>query len=83
VQRPLGLRLLIYPGKGYSATFDVIARQTSEEPTGRKIASLVPHSEFHTLDDGGHLPWLDDPEYAGRLVTDFLDRRRTVELVNN
>jgi len=23
--RPLGLRLLIYPGKGYSATFDVIA----------------------------------------------------------
>jgi 2-hydroxy-6-oxonona-2,4-dienedioate hydrolase len=51
--------------------------------TGRKIASLVPHSEFHTLHDGGHLPWLDDPEYAGRLVTDFLDRRRPVELVNN
>jgi pimeloyl-ACP methyl ester carboxylesterase len=51
--------------------------------TGRKIASLVLHSEFHTLDDGGHLPWLDAPEYAGRLVTDFLDRGRTVELVNN
>jgi pimeloyl-ACP methyl ester carboxylesterase len=47
--------------------------------TGRKIASLVPHSEFHTLDEGGHLPWLDDPEYAGRLVTDFLDRRRIAE----
>jgi 2-hydroxy-6-oxonona-2,4-dienedioate hydrolase len=44
--------------------------------TGRKIASLVPASEFHTLVDGGHLPRLDDPEYAGRLVTEFLDRRR-------
>jgi len=42
--------------------------------TGRKIASLVPDSEFHTLQGGGHLPWLDDPELAGRLVTDFLDR---------
>lgn len=51
--------------------------------TGHKIASLVPDSEFHTLTDGGHLPWLDDPEYAGQLVTDFLDRCRTVEVVNN
>lgn len=42
--------------------------------TGRKIASLVADSEFHTLAGGGHLPWLDDPEYAGRLVSDFLDR---------
>lgn len=41
--------------------------------TGRKIAALVPYSEFHTLADGGHLPWLDDPEYTGRLVSDFLD----------
>jgi len=50
--------------------------------TGRKIASLVPDSEFHILADGGHLPWLDNPEYAGRLVTDFLDRRRTAEGVS-
>lgn len=51
--------------------------------TGRKIASLVPDSEFHTLANGGHLPWLDDPEYAGRLVTDFLDRCRTPGVANN
>lgn len=41
--------------------------------TGRKIAALVPNSDFHTLDGGGHLPWLDEPEYAGRLVSEFLD----------
>jgi 2-hydroxy-6-oxonona-2,4-dienedioate hydrolase len=41
--------------------------------TGKKIAALVPNSDFHTLDGGGHLPWLDDPKYAGRLVCDFLD----------
>ena len=51
--------------------------------TGRKIASLVPGSEFHTLAGGGHLPWLDDPEYAGRLVTDFLDRHGAVEIITN
>jgi len=50
--------------------------------TGRKIASFVPDSEFHTLAGGGHLPWLDDPEYAGRLVTDFLARNRAVEGVS-
>jgi 2-hydroxy-6-oxonona-2,4-dienedioate hydrolase len=50
--------------------------------TGRKIASLVPDSEFHTLAGGGHLPWLDDPEYAGRLVTGFLARHRAVEGVS-
>jgi pimeloyl-ACP methyl ester carboxylesterase len=46
--------------------------------TGRKIASLVPHSEFHTLADGGHLPWLDDPGFAGRLVSNFLDRHESL-----
>jgi len=44
--------------------------------TGREIASLVPNSEFHALEGGGHLPWLDDPERAGVLVTDFLDRHQ-------
>lgn len=51
--------------------------------TGRTIASLVPDCEFHMLANGGHLPWLDDPEYAGRLVTDFLDRCRTAGVANN
>ncbi len=41
--------------------------------TGQKIAALVPNSDFYTLDGGGHLPWLDDSKYAGRLVCDFLN----------
>lgn len=48
--------------------------------TGRKIASLVPHSEFHTLAGGGHLPWLDNPEFAGHLVSNFLDRRQSLKV---
>jgi pimeloyl-ACP methyl ester carboxylesterase len=51
--------------------------------TGRKIASLVPDSEFRTLAGGGHLPWLDDPEYAGRLVSGFLDRHQPLEAMNH
>ena len=51
--------------------------------TGQRIASLVPQSEFHTLTDGGHLPWLDAPEYTGRLVSSFLDRLQSLEPMNN
>jgi len=40
--------------------------------TGREIASLMPESEFHAIEGGGHLPWLDDPAGCGRLVMDFL-----------
>jgi pimeloyl-ACP methyl ester carboxylesterase len=27
--------------------------------TGQKIAACMPHSEFHAIQNGGHLPWLD------------------------
>ena len=50
--------------------------------TGQKIAALVPDSEFHSLAGAGHLPWLDDPAYAGRLVTAFLDRYRIAERIS-
>ena len=50
--------------------------------TGQKIAALVPDSEFHSLARAGHLPWLDDPEYAGCLVTAFLDRYRIAERIS-
>jgi len=50
--------------------------------TGRMIASLVPNSEFHTQDGGGHLPWLDDPEHAGQLVSGFLNSHQS-EVTNN
>lgn len=44
----------------------------SDVATGRRIADLIPDSRFHLLPGGGHLPWLDDPVTAGRLVTEFL-----------
>jgi 2-hydroxy-6-oxonona-2,4-dienedioate hydrolase len=40
--------------------------------TGRRIANLLPSSEFHAIQGGGHLPWLDAPAECGRLTQDFL-----------
>ena len=42
--------------------------------TGKRIAALVQHGRFQELPGGGHLPWLDDPETAGRLVMGLLRR---------
>jgi pimeloyl-ACP methyl ester carboxylesterase len=38
---------------------------------GQQIANALPLSEFHSV-PGGHLPWLDDPAEAGRLILKFL-----------
>jgi 2-hydroxy-6-oxonona-2,4-dienedioate hydrolase len=40
--------------------------------TGRQIARLLPSAEFHAIQGGGHLPWLDDPAECGRLTREFL-----------
>ncbi|WP_343125779.1 alpha/beta fold hydrolase [Salinigranum rubrum] len=40
---------------------------------GRRGASFFPDATFHEV-GVGHLPWLDDPETCGELVTGFLDR---------
>ncbi|HTE01435.1 MAG TPA: alpha/beta hydrolase [Mucilaginibacter sp.] len=40
---------------------------------GQQIANALPASEFHSL-QGGHLPWLDEPEESGRLIFKFLSR---------
>lgn len=40
--------------------------------TGRQIARLMPNAEFHAIQHGGHLPWLDAPAECGRLIQDFL-----------
>jgi pimeloyl-ACP methyl ester carboxylesterase len=46
--------------------------------TGRHIASLVHTAEFHAIDGGGHLPWLDDPARCGRIIERFFaDHGRT------
>jgi len=40
--------------------------------TGREIAEILPSSEFHAIQNGGHLPWLDNPAECGSLSRDFL-----------
>jgi 2-hydroxy-6-oxonona-2,4-dienedioate hydrolase len=40
--------------------------------TGRKIAALIPVSEFNPVPNGGHLPWLDDPAGCGEKALKFL-----------
>jgi 2-hydroxy-6-oxonona-2,4-dienedioate hydrolase len=40
--------------------------------TGRQIAKLLPAAEFHAIQGGGHLPWLDEPAECGRLTRGFL-----------
>ena len=40
--------------------------------TGLVISKILPSAEFHSIQNGGHLPWLDAPEACGRLIMDFL-----------
>jgi 2-hydroxy-6-oxonona-2,4-dienedioate hydrolase len=47
------------------------------DPTGpldlwRRFAGLLPEGELHTLNDGGHLPWLDDPSQVARKISHLL-----------
>lgn len=39
--------------------------------TGKQIADFIPTSEFHEIQNGGHLPWLDEPAECGRLISRF------------
>jgi len=39
---------------------------------GRQISKILPSSNFHAIQGGGHLPWLDNPAECGRLTLDFL-----------
>jgi len=40
---------------------------------GRAMADAMPDARFQLV-EGGHAPWLDDPERVARLTTAFLDR---------
>ena len=42
--------------------------------TGREIAKCMPSAEFCAIQNGGHLPWLDDPAECGRRIRTFLGR---------
>lgn len=38
---------------------------------GQRMAAIMPDAEFHVI-DGGHAPWLTDPDRAAALVNAFL-----------
>jgi pimeloyl-ACP methyl ester carboxylesterase len=38
----------------------------------RSIAQLIPRAELEIVENGGHLPWLDDPDRAARSTSAFL-----------
>jgi len=40
--------------------------------TGLAISKLMPNAEFHAIENGGHLPWLDEPVLCAKLTLDFL-----------
>jgi hypothetical protein len=52
------------------------------EPTGtiddaRRLVGRFPRARLEVIADGGHLPWLDDPETAARLIARFLEESVT------
>jgi pimeloyl-ACP methyl ester carboxylesterase len=54
----------------------------ADEPTGtiddaRRLVSRFPRARLEVIADGGHLPWLDDPETVARLIDSFLEESVT------
>jgi 2-hydroxy-6-oxonona-2,4-dienedioate hydrolase len=40
--------------------------------TAQRVVETMPHATLETLPDGGHLPWLDDPDRAANHAREFL-----------
>ena len=45
------------------------------EDDARRLAALIPDAELSMMPAAGHLPWLDDPESATRVVDGFISGR--------
>jgi pimeloyl-ACP methyl ester carboxylesterase len=43
------------------------------EPAGRRMAKALPDAELH-ISEGGHCPWLNEPEQIAGRVNGFLNR---------
>jgi len=56
-------------------TLLVIGRQDpmGSERAGQRMKAALPHAELR-LSEGGHCPWLDDPEQIGDWIRSFLQR---------
>jgi pimeloyl-ACP methyl ester carboxylesterase len=59
IRQPL---LYVYGTADWDGTIDVAER----------VAALLPRAEVRIVQDGGHVPWLDDPAGIGRDVRSFL-----------
>lgn len=46
------------------------------EPAGRRMEQALPHAELH-LAEGGHAPWLNEPERIAGWINPFLGRNLT------
>ena len=55
--------LFVYGTADGIGSVDAWGRFTDQLPNGRLLV----------IDDGGHLPWLDDPERIGSAIRSFLD----------
>lgn len=44
------------------------------EHNARTVTSFMPHAELVMMPDAGHLPWLDDADYAVCMTAEFLNR---------
>jgi pimeloyl-ACP methyl ester carboxylesterase len=42
---------------------------------GRRLAGLIPSAQVEGIADGGHLPWLDDPDHAAAATYRHLSGR--------
>jgi 2-hydroxy-6-oxonona-2,4-dienedioate hydrolase len=41
---------------------------------GKKIISEMPNGTFYSIKGSGHLPWLENPEECGQLISNFIDK---------
>jgi pimeloyl-ACP methyl ester carboxylesterase len=39
---------------------------------GEKAAQIIPNAKFHSINNAGHLPHMDQPETFNKILTDFL-----------
>ncbi|GAA1464361.1 alpha/beta hydrolase [Nocardiopsis exhalans] len=63
--------------KSWDVRVLVVAGELDSAPIPRvsaQIAELFADGELAVQPGGGHFPWLDDPDFFVRTVTDFLDR---------
>ncbi|MGH9894254.1 MAG: alpha/beta fold hydrolase, partial [bacterium] len=48
------------------------ADKTAPVRVWQRLVDVLPHGELHLIEDGGHLPWLDDPAQVGGRIKRFL-----------